>query len=308
MSYKKFENTYLNYLSQHKWLVWVMILTVVLIWGYAWTLMKEALQYMGPFTFSAFRFGTGTLAMFIIIGLLGATKLPKESTKHLVVVGILQTSIVFLLVMYGLKFVEAGKSSVLLYSMPIWSTLLAVIFLKEKTKTNKVVGLLIGLIGLFTILGWDIWVNQTPGVILGELLIVLSAISWGASNVYYRKKLSHLSQLQVNAYQMLFGTLGIILVAVLIEGGEPIHITPYSIYIILFTGVLASAFCFTAWFFLLSIIDMATATISTLLVPVFGLFFGWLLLDEPITWSITIGSFLILFGIFVTTIKKRKST
>ncbi|RPF55843.1 DMT family transporter [Aquisalibacillus elongatus] len=295
----------MNFFKQHKWSIPVIILLVTLIWGYAWVLMKEGLQYMGPFTFSAFRFSIGTITMFIILWFLKISRPPKWAYKHLLVVGSLQTALMFLLVMYGLKFVEAGKSSVLLYSMPIWSTILAVLFLNEKVTKPKVIGLALGLMGLLTILGWDIWFNQNPGVILGEALIIISAIGWGASNVYYRKHLSQLNQMQTSAYQMGFGTLGIMLVTFIMEGGQPIEFTPYSIYLVIFTGVLASAFCFTVWFYILNLIDMVTATISTLLVPVFGLLLGWILIEETITWSIFIGSTLILIGIIISTKSKK---
>ncbi|QHS24019.1 DMT family transporter [Virgibacillus sp. MSP4-1] len=291
-----------TFLNKNRWAIGVMILVITLLWGYAWVLMKDALQYMGPFTFSAFRFGTGTLTMIIVLAIMRIGLPPKDKWGHLLVAGILQTSIVFLFVMYGLRFVDAGKSSVLLYSMPIWSSILAAKFLKEKVPRMKMMGLGMGFIGLLTILGWDIWINQNPSIIIGELLIVTAAISWGASNVYYRLKLSDVPQLQVNTYQMLFGTLGIILASIVMEWGDPVQLTGESIYYVLFTGVLASALCFTAWFFLLSLIDMVTATISTLLVPVFGMFFGWLLLDEKLTISIIIGSVLILSGIIIANV------
>ncbi|WP_228550264.1 DMT family transporter [Salinibacillus xinjiangensis] len=301
------ENKMTSMLPKHKWMIWIVILVVTLIWGYAWILMKSALQYMGPFTFSAFRFGTGALTMLIVLWLMKVGKPPKGKWGHLIIVGILQTSIVFLLVMYGMIFVEAGKSSVLLYSMPIWSSLLAAKFLTEKIPYMKLLGLGVGLIGLLTILGWDIWAKQDSRVIFGEILIIIAAISWGASNVYYRLKFKGVSQLQVNTYQMVFGTLGIILAAVVMEWGRPISLTTESIYYILFTGVLASALCFTVWFMLLSIIDMVTATISTLLVPVFGMFFGWLFLEEELTVSILIGSSLILSGIVIANLVKKKT-
>ncbi|GAA0500910.1 DMT family transporter [Salinibacillus aidingensis] len=291
-----------TFLNKNRWAIGVMILVITLLWGYAWVLMKDALQYMGPFTFSAFRFGTGTLTMIIVLAIMRIGLPPKDKWGHLLVAGILQTSIVFLFVMYGLRFVDAGKSSVLLYSMPIWSSILAAKFLKEKVPRMKMIGLGMGLIGLLTILGWDIWINQNPSIIIGELLIVTAAISWGASNVYYRLKLSDVPQLQVNTYQMLFGTLGIILASIVMEWGDSVQLTGESIYYVLFTGVLASALCFTAWFFLLSLIDMVTTTISTLLVPVFGMFFGWLLLDEKLTISIIIGSVLILSGIIIANV------
>ncbi|MFD1362157.1 DMT family transporter [Lentibacillus salinarum] len=284
-------------LLKNRWIVWALVLLMTLIWGYAWVFMKASLNFMGPFTFSAFRFGTGAATLLIAVWLLKAAKPPRNMWKHLIVVGLLQTTIVFTFVMYGMQFVDAGKSSVLLYSMPLWSSIFAVKLLGEKITTGKALGLMVGMLGLVTILGWDIFFVQNPGVIFGELLIIVAAVSWAAANVYYRLKLEGMTQLQVSAYQMLFGTIGIVIAAMLAEWGDPVLLTSESISYILFTGVLASALCFTVWFLLLSVIDMISATLSTLLVPVFGLFFGWLILGEELTNSILIGSAMIIAGI-----------
>lgn len=295
-------------MKQKKWAVGLLILGMTVIWGYAWVLMKESLHYMGPFTFSALRFGVGSVTLLLII-MIRRMAMPEHGLwKHFMIVGLLQTTFVFLLVMYGLRFVEAGKSSVILYSMPIWSSLLAAKFLHENVTKMKGLGLGLGLCGLLSILGWDIWMNQNAATIFGECLIVLAAISWALSNVYYQKKLTDTNKLQVSAYQMLFGTIGMIAAAILMESGNSVIITPISVYYILFTGVLASALCFTIWFFLLTIIDTVTATISTLLVPVFGLFFGWLFLGEKLTPDVIIGSVLILVGIVTAQLPERQAS
>ncbi|RKQ35887.1 DMT family transporter [Oceanobacillus halophilus] len=289
----------MSLLQKRKSLVWLLIFLITILWGYAWVLMKASLDYMGPFTFSSFRFGAGAVTLMLIVWIWKVGLPPKTYWRHLMIIGVLQTSIVFLLVMFALRFVEAGKSSVLLYSMPMWSSLLAVRFLGEKLTRRKIIGLLIGMIGLLTILGWDIWIGQSPEVIIGEILIILAAISWAISNIYYRLKVQNLPQIQVSAFQMLFGAIGIVAVTLVMEWGEPVVFNVHSIYYILFTGVLASALCFTVWFMIMSVVDMVTATISTLLVPIFGLMFSTWLLDEVLTTTILIGSAFIIIGIVI---------
>lgn len=303
---KDLSHKIMTVLKNNKALIWVLILVITLLWGYAWVLMKEVLHYMGPFTFSSFRFGTGAFVLLLLVWLSKRRFPLKDYWKALLVQGVLQTTIVFLLVMYGLRFVDAGKSSVLLYSMPMWSSLLAAKFLKEKLTTAKLTGLLVGLLGLLTILGWDIWVNPGAKVIFGELLIIIAAISWATSNVYYRIKLAHLPKLETSAYQMLFGTIGLIIASLFMEWDEPIVWNAQSVYYILFTGVLASALCFTVWYIILSLIDMVTATISTLLVPIFGLFLSAIILDEKLSISIVVGTGLIILGIMMVQIKKKE--
>ncbi|MBO8155742.1 MAG: DMT family transporter [Bacillaceae bacterium] len=285
-----------TYSGTHK----LIMLLIAVLWGYAWALMKMALDYMGPFTFSTLRFATGTCTMLIVLMLIKKVIPPKNLLKHFMILGIFQTTLVFLLVMFGMQFVEAGKSSVLLYSMPIWSAVLAQLFLKEKITRIKWLGILIGSFGLTFMIGWDFLLEQHSMKIIGELLIVLAAVSWAISNIYYQHVFRGVDQLQVTAYQMLFGTIGLMLATLITEWGEPVQVTPNSMYIVVYTGVIASAFCFTCWFYLLRRVDTVTVTISSLLVPVFGVLFSWLTLHEPITTEIAVGTALIISGIFMT--------
>ncbi|MFC2949345.1 DMT family transporter [Virgibacillus sediminis] len=291
-----------KWIIENKAAVWLLVLAITLIWGYAWVTMKAALEYMGPFAFSSFRFGTGAVTLLLVVWIMKIGLPPKEYWKHLVIVGILQTAIVFLLVMYGLTFVDAGKSSVLLYSMPMFSSLLAVKFLGEKLTPAKLIGLTIGMIGLLTIMGWDIWIGQPAEVILGEVLIVIGALSWAVSNTYFRLHVQDLPKIQSSAFQMLFGSIAIIIASLFLES-QPIVWNAELIYYILFTGVLASALCFTVWFIIMSRLDMVSATISTLLVPIFGLAFSSVLLGETMTIGVLTGSAMIIIGIIIATVR-----
>lgn len=292
--------------SNPRWRIWLLILLITSLWGYGWVPMKAGLAYMGPAMFTAFRFMVGAVTLLLIALFMRLGIPPKAYWKHLVIVGLLQTSAVFLLVMYGLNLVDAGKSSVLLYSMPLWSSLLAIPYLKEKLSTKQLIGLGIGMAGLLTILGWDIWFAQDRMVVLGELLIILGSVIWAIANIYFRLHLQALPKVQSSAYQMTCGAIGILIVALIMEWGEPIIINAASIYDILYSGVIASALCFTVWYVILSKIDMVKATIATLLVPIFGLLFSSLLLEEKITISIMIGAGLIIYGIIIAQTGKKR--
>jgi drug/metabolite transporter (DMT)-like permease len=275
----------------------VLMVVITMIWGYAWVLMKQILEDMGPFTFSVFRFWTGALTLFLLLLLLGRLFKGNVPYKALFVLGSLQTTFPFALVMYAMNFVEAGKTSVLLYTMPIWSTLLASPFLHEKLNRNKVIGMVTGALGLLIIVGADALRQQSWTMLVGEGLILLGALSWSAANIYYRLKFSGQDKLLVSAYQMLFGALGLTVMAVLFERDQSVNLNGEAWFVILFTGVLASALCFSVWYYILDRLDTFSATFSTLLVPIFGVLFSWLILDEPLPIGLIFGGTLILFGI-----------
>lgn len=278
----------------------LLTFALTLIWGAAWIFMKIGLDYMGPFTFSMFRFASGALALLIILFFMKRLAVKDISIRDLMILGLFQTAAVFLFVTYGMLFVDAGKTSVLLYTMPIWSGILAAKFLDEQLTGANILAMILGAGGLFLIVGFDLNALTDRSVIIGDLFVLVASVCWAIANIFYQKKFKKADRLQVNAYQMLFGTIAILIAALIMEWGEPIEWTGMSIFAILFTGIAASAISFSIWFYLLDSVDTATAAMSILLVPIFGLLFGAIFLDEKLTTNIIAGSALILIGVVLT--------
>ncbi|WP_142247872.1 DMT family transporter [Alkalihalobacterium alkalinitrilicum] len=277
----------------------LLLLSVILIWGYAWVTMKMSLEYTGPFTFSAFRFLIGALTLLLILFWKRVPRPKKKLWGPLILLGIFQTTLVYIFVMTGMRFVDAGKSSVILYSMPLWSAILASKFLNEKVSWIRGVGVGLGVVGLSFVIGIDVWKNQNMMVLMGEGFIVLAAVIWAAANIYHKKVFAGENQLTVTTYQMLFGMVGLFLAALLMERNEPIIVNVTSISLLLFTGILASAFCFSVWFYLLEKLDTNTLTNASLLVPIAGIVASYFSLQEPVTLEMFFGAMLILIGIMV---------
>lgn len=286
----------------------IRLFLVTLIWGYTWVLMKIVLQYMEPFTFAAWRFTVGTIVMLLIF-FIKRIPLPRgREWTWLAILGFFQTTLVFALTMYGMKFLDAGISSVLFYTMPMWNVILAHFFLSEKITFSKIIAIVLGLSGLVSITGWNTVGNvSSSGYQLGAILLLLAAVSWAISNMITKKKFQYHNKVMLTAFQMLFGTLGLIALAFTTESSAPVIWGWEAIGIILFAGFFASAFCYTVWFDVLSRINSSSASQAVMLVPVFGLFAGWLQLGEQIGWSTIIGSALILAGIYLTTISHPRS-
>lgn len=291
-----------------KWLIPIVIIIIILIWGLAWVYMKLALNYMSALTFSVLRFLIGTIVLFILAIFIKKAKLSFKNIFHMVILGVFQTGIVFFLVMYGLQFIGAGKGALLLYSMPVWSAVFSVVLLKDKISSRNITGLVIGVVGLVIILGMDFLIIQSKDVLIGEMYIVIAAVAWGFANIYYRKHLDDVPIIQVSAYQMMFGTLGLFIAAYLIEGTIKINWTYEAVYYLLFTGIFASAVAFSLWYYVLKRINTITATVSMMMVPVVGMILSYFMIGEVITMNILIGGLFILFGLYITQTKNANNS
>jgi len=260
--------------------------------------MKMGLGYAEPFTFAAWRCAIGGVAMIIFVRVKSIEWPKLEKLPDYLMIAIFQTTLMFGLMLYGMKYVTAGKTSVLLYTMPIWTIFLVHFYLKERLNRGKWLGVALGTIGIVCILGWDTLVHQNSEILFGELLIIGGAISWAVSNIWVKKRMGGENIYMVSSLQLSIGAIGLALLAIPTEGILNIEWNAHSIYILLFTGLIASAVDFTIWFYLLKNLDIKITTFSSMLVPVFGLIFDWAILGNRLDGGVIVGGALILIGIY----------
>ena len=115
----------------------ILLVFVITTWGYSWVLMKMGLGYGEPFTFATWRCAIGGIALMAYLSF-KPVKWPRiRKLPDYIMIGLFQTTLMFGLMLYGMKRVTAGKTSVLLYTMPIWTILLVNFYLKEIQKESE---------------------------------------------------------------------------------------------------------------------------------------------------------------------------
>lgn len=276
----------------------ILLIFTITTWGYSWVLMKMGLDYSGPFSFAAWRCAIGAAAMMIYLAFRPVVWPKLKNLPDYMAIGLFQTTLMFGLMLYGMQYVTAGKTSVLLYTMPIWTILMVHFYLKEELNRRKWLGVALGTLGIVCILGWDTLVNQNLQILMGEILILAGAVSWAVSNIWIKKRMTGQDVYTMSGLQLAFGALGLAILAAPTEGLFTVDWNAHSIYILVFTGVIASAVDFTIWFYLLKKMDINILTFSSMLVPVCGLVFDWLLLGNALDPGIIAGGILILGGIY----------
>jgi len=283
--------------SGNNWKILLLVFTII-TWGYSWVLMKQSLEYMQPFTFVALRNAIAAAVLLPFILLHSSYKHSNFKNPNYIIVGIFQTTAMMAFIIYGMKFVTAGKTSVIVYTMPLWTSLLLHFLLKERLNNAKWIGVILGIFGTAFILGWDAISVQSVEIIYGELLIILAAISWAIANIWNRKKLREHNPLIVNGYQLIFGAAFLIIIAYIIEGSFRVDWNYHSIFIILFTGIVASAINFSIWFYLINKFDINITTFSSLLVPIVALTFDRIILGTKLDVGVLLGGVLIVLSIY----------
>lgn len=247
-----------------------------MIWGYNWIVTKEGLRFAGPFDFAALRTIPGTLLIFAILIARGRPLALKAPGKAFVF-GLFQTTGFNALASWALVAGAAGKTAVLVYTMPFWTLLFAWLLLGERIRGTQWLAVALSVTGLVLVL--EPW--QPGGTFISKLLAVLTGVAWAVSAVLARKWRDTIGSdlLQFTAWQMLFG--GLVLAAIaFVSPSRPVEWTPYFWFLLIYGTLLGTVAGWLLWLFVLQRLPAGIAGLSIMAVPALGVLFSRLQLDE----------------------------
>ncbi|NLV72034.1 MAG: DMT family transporter [Actinobacteria bacterium] len=261
--------------ARRRWLPVAALILLALIWGYAWVVMKIALDYVDPFTFSALRTFPAALLLLAILPLLKRPVRPKAFWPT-ALLGLLQTTGFIALMTWALQGQGAGKTSILTYTMPFWVLLMAWVVLGEKLKGFQWVAVALALCGLILIL--QPWHLQGG---FSDLLAVGGALSWAGSAVYAKvlRKHHEVDLLSLTAWQLLLGSIPLVIMAAATWTAPPVW-TGTFIWALVYCIVLGSGVAWVLWLYIVDSLRAGTAGLASLLNPVIGIASAWIQLGE----------------------------
>ncbi|ATE62575.1 EamA family transporter [Thauera sinica] len=247
-----------------------------LIWGYNWVVMKEVIRYVDPFDFSAVRTLLGAATLFIVLVVL-RRPMKIGALRQVAQLGLLQTAAFTALIQWALVAGGAGKTAVLVYTMPFWVVPLAWWRLGERVDGVQWISIAIAAVGLILVL--EPWAMH--GSLASNLLALAGGLTWAvAAVVAKRMRRDHeFDLLSLTAWQMLFGALALCVLAWL-HPSRPIDPTPYFFGALAFNAVLATGLAWLLWLYVLQHLPTGLAGLSTLGIPMIGALAGWLELGE----------------------------
>ena len=287
------------------WGAWGILL-LSLLWGYTWVVAKQALDFAPPLALTFIRVAGGAVALFLALKLL-LQPLRLQAPRTVLFISLCQVSAFMLLQTFSLKFGAAGKTAVLVYTMPIWTLLLAWPVLGERVRGMQWLAVSGMLIGLFLIIEpWEIesgWLSNVCGI--------GAAVFWAMGTVLVKalRRQQQVSLLSLTAWSNLIGCVPVGLIASLADE-PPIQWTPEFLVIVLVLTLISTAFCWWLW---TSILDRVPAWEASLLVlgtPVIAIVSSRVILDEAFSRYEVAGILLIGLGLvllsFVSWLRERQ--
>lgn len=293
-------------------LPYLALLITHLIWGANFVVAKITLQEFPVMSLSFLRFA---LALVLILPFLffevepSRRKIHRKDLPKLLLVGLFLVTINITLFYEGLKRTSAIDSSVLTMVIPILSVLGGWWFLKEKVFWVNLLGILLGLLGTALVIGLPLLFvgNFSTNGLVGNLLIILSSISFVIGAILSKEVLKTYHPLFVLTIMLLIGTLTFFIPAILDYYNNPnwiAHISIFGILGFLYIVILSTV---SAMFLLewgLSKINVVQANLFTYIEPAIAASLAAPLLGERISFSFIIGTCLVVLGVYWGTLGK----
>lgn len=274
------------------------LLLLAALWGASFLFIRVAAPQFGPFPLMALRTGIGALVLLpFVVRADGASEL-RAHAWTVAWVGLLNAALPFVLFGYAMLELDAGFSSILNATVPIWGALVAFAWLGERLGALRIAGLCLGFAGVL-VLVWDRIASPAGGAALPVLAALVATLSYAVAAAATRKRLDGVSALTGAAGSQLFAASMLAPFAIVSWPAGPVDAHGWLSAVLL--GVICTGLAYVLFFRLIARIGSTRAVTVTFLVPAFGMVWGALFLDESITPRMLTGTATILAGTALTT-------
>jgi len=280
-----------------RYLLAIVVLVAMLI-GANFSVIKEGLEYTTPFLMAAMRTVVGG-TFLIVLATLRGERLPtdRRDLANIFVVGFSITTVSSALLVYGIGKTPAGVSSLISSTMPLFTAVLSFVLLSARVSRLGAIGLIVGFGGTAVLASPTI--AGDAGVV-GIVSLVFSAMAWSFGTVYMKwRDFSRVSPIMLVGVQLIMSAMMLVPFALVVEGTADTE-WGWSLYLpLLYAAIPANAVTFSL---MATVVRRATPTVAAstaYLIPLFGVFFSWLLRGESLGIVEAVGGVLVVCGVYL---------
>jgi drug/metabolite transporter (DMT)-like permease len=279
---------------------WVGLFTMGFLWGCSFLAVAILIRELPIYWVVAGRVSIAAVVLWGYI-LIKGLPVPKISQYlwRFILVGALTSAIPFLLITWAQRHIPSGLAGILNASTAIFGVLFAaLIFADEKLGWRKGTGVLLGVLGITTIIGPEA-LKSFDLTSLGQLAMIAATMSYGFSNSIGRILLSDLRP-EVAAAGMLTGAALIALpVAFLVVGAPPLTLRPETWGALLYLSVMSTSLTYIIYYKVIAVAGAGNTSLTTLIVAPVSIALGALVLGESLPPQAYVGFGLIALGLLV---------
>ena len=275
-----------------------LLLLLASLWGASFMFIKVAVDEIEPTTMMALRLVLAGAVLFAVLAartsMRTAAREVRDTGSGGLLLGVANGALPFTLIAWGEKHIDSGVAAIANATVPIFVALLALRFApSERVGGLRLFGVLIGLAGVGVLAGLD--PEGGRWAVAGTLAVVLASLCYACSNLFTQRRFSADSPLVVATAATVYGALVLLPLGVL---QRPETVPGWkALASVAALGLLGTALASLVLYRMLTRFGSSRTTLVTYLIPPMALFYGVVLLGEPLTASALAGLVLILTGV-----------
>ena len=276
-----------------------LLLLLGAIWGSSFFNIKIATYSYEPYTLALIRVILATVTM-LAVSFIYKIKIYVFSSnwKIYALVGICNITIPFSLIAIGTNKIDSYLAAMLMSTTPITGSILAHFFTKnEKITFLKSFGIILGFTGILLLFIDKLIVNESNYLFV--LIIILGSTFYSISGILILKKLKKSGNVNVTTSTLIWSVITLLPLSFILESPLKSNPTLESTLSLVYLGVVATGFAWWLRFKILAKNGIVFQTQVAYLIPIFGVIFGALILDEQITWKVLASLIIIISGIYI---------
>lgn len=291
----------------------IELLILSAIWGGSFLFMRIAAPETGTLALAALRMTIAGLILFPFFWHFARKRANtpfsphtdnKTVTKHICLVAIINSAIPMVLFAFAISSLDAGFASILNATTPLWGALIGALFFTTQLNKSAIAGLALGFLGVI-VLSWDKLNMSAGNQLMAVLAIVLATCFYGIGTNYSKRYLTGVKPMFIASASLFWGSVFMLpLLIYTIPDFIDMSVKAWMATVAL--GSVATGFAYVFFYRIVEHSGPTKAMMVTYLIPVFGVMFGNLFLNEHITANMFYGAALILIGVALTTGVLRK--
>jgi len=284
----------------------LVLLSVVLIWGMNFAVVKLIYRFFEPLAFNALRFGVTTLTMWLILRFRRTPAAPERKDRTpILVLGIVSTTVYQFCFILGLAGTRAGNGGLLMALTPIFTYLIGLALGHERFQRGILGGILVSTFGVAIVVLYGAGEVGFGSTWKGDLLLLGAAFCWGYYSASSQPLIIKYGALRVTVWSIAAGTLFLLPLSLPWIVRQDWRAIPWHAWAAFcYSTFLAIVYCYFAWTYALRRIGMSRTAVYSNLTPLIALGGAWALLGEIPTAGQMAGVLFVLSGILIVRTRK----
>ncbi|RDU96976.1 DMT family transporter [Trinickia dinghuensis] len=287
----------------------VQLLVLAALWGASFLFIRVGVADFGVAPLMALRVSIGAIVLAIMLALRGTPRASLATLRSralpLLVVGVLNSAAPFCLFAFAELTLTAGLTSVINATTPLWGAVVAFVWLKDRLTPLRTLGMFIGFSGVVSLVWGQIaaphgaLAPSATATALAALAALSAALLYGIAANFTKRYLTGVDSMTIATGSMIGGSLVLIPFAIATWPAAPVSLHAWGAVLAL--GVACTGIAYLIFFHLITVAGPARAITVTFVIPVFGILWGALFLNEQVNAGMLEGCAIVLVGTALAT-------